>query len=231
MRLAQEIGLDAAARSDLFYALLLKDAGCSANSARMAALFGADDHDRQAHVQARRLVREAAGADVVAADGRPRRLAARPRPAAEGDQGRGRGDALADAGALRPRRRDRAPDRADGRDREGDPRLDEHWDGRGQPRGLRGEEIPLLARIVCLAQTVEIFHAAGGVEAAWSMARKRSGGWFDPALVDTLGALPARRRVLGLARGPRRLGRGSPRTGCCTPATPASIASRSPSPA
>ena len=82
MRLAQEIGLDAAARSDLFYALLLKDAGCSANSARMAALFGADDHDRQAHVQARRLGREAAGPDVVAADGRPRRLAARPRPAA-----------------------------------------------------------------------------------------------------------------------------------------------------
>ena len=29
--------------SDLFYALLLKDAGCSANSAHMAALFGADD--------------------------------------------------------------------------------------------------------------------------------------------------------------------------------------------
>src|SRR5690242_8614816 len=44
MRLAQAIGLDAAARSDLFYALLLKDAGCSANAARMAALFGADDH-------------------------------------------------------------------------------------------------------------------------------------------------------------------------------------------
>src|SRR3954469_14757104 len=44
MRLAQELELDAATRSDLFYALLLKDAGCSANSARMAALFGADDH-------------------------------------------------------------------------------------------------------------------------------------------------------------------------------------------
>ena len=44
MRLAQELGLDAATRSHLFYALLLKDAGCSANSARMAALFGADDH-------------------------------------------------------------------------------------------------------------------------------------------------------------------------------------------
>src|SRR5687768_10322890 len=44
MRLADAIGLDADARSDLFYALLLKDAGCSANSAKMAALFGADDH-------------------------------------------------------------------------------------------------------------------------------------------------------------------------------------------
>ena len=44
MRVADEIGLDAATRSHLFYALLLKDAGCSANSARMAALFGADDH-------------------------------------------------------------------------------------------------------------------------------------------------------------------------------------------
>ena len=43
MRLAEEIGLDAGARSDLFYALLLKDAGCSSNAARVAALFGADD--------------------------------------------------------------------------------------------------------------------------------------------------------------------------------------------
>src|SRR3954447_16791670 len=42
MRLAEEIELDADSRSHLFYALLLKDAGCSANSARMAALFGAD---------------------------------------------------------------------------------------------------------------------------------------------------------------------------------------------
>ena len=43
MRLAEELGLAADARSDLFYALLLKDAGCTANAAHMAALFGADD--------------------------------------------------------------------------------------------------------------------------------------------------------------------------------------------
>jgi HD-GYP domain-containing protein (c-di-GMP phosphodiesterase class II) len=71
--------------------------------------------------------------------------------------------------------------------------LDEHWDGGGQPRRLRGEQIPLLGRILCLAQTVEIFHAAGGVDAAYRVARRRRGGWFDPALVDALGTIVADR--------------------------------------
>ena len=53
MRLAEELRLDAATRSDLFYALLLKDAGCTANAAQMAALFGADDH--QAKHSAKRI--------------------------------------------------------------------------------------------------------------------------------------------------------------------------------
>jgi len=43
MRLGEAIGLDAATRSALFYALLLKDAGCSSNAARLSALFGTDD--------------------------------------------------------------------------------------------------------------------------------------------------------------------------------------------
>jgi hypothetical protein len=43
MRIAEELGLPARTRADLFYGLLLKDAGCSANAERMAALFGAGD--------------------------------------------------------------------------------------------------------------------------------------------------------------------------------------------
>ena len=61
--------------------------------------------------------------------------------------------------------------------------LDEHWDGRGMPAGLRGDEIPVLARILCLSQTVEVFHASGGVDAARRVARRRSGRWFDPEVV------------------------------------------------
>ncbi len=62
--------------------------------------------------------------------------------------------------------------------------LDEHWDGRGMPDGLRGEEIPLAARIACLAQTVEVFHHERGLRAARAVARRRRRRWFDPSLVD-----------------------------------------------
>src|ERR1700712_2285806 len=43
MRLAKQIGLSNKALADLYYALLLKDIGCSSNSARMANAFTADD--------------------------------------------------------------------------------------------------------------------------------------------------------------------------------------------
>ena len=44
MRLAEELHLSKDDCSALFYALLLKDLGCSSNAARIAHLFGADDH-------------------------------------------------------------------------------------------------------------------------------------------------------------------------------------------
>jgi HD-GYP domain-containing protein (c-di-GMP phosphodiesterase class II) len=189
MRLAAELGLGAAARSDLFYALLLKDAGCSANSARMAALFAADDHDAKrtskrvdwarpfsAFVWSLRTV--APGGSLRArAD---RLLAIR----AEGEVTRSLMQARCDRGAEIARMLGFSEATA-----EAIRALDEHWDGRGQPRGLQGTEIPLAARVLCVAQTVEIFHAAQGVGAAYRVAARRAGRWFDPALVDALGAL------------------------------------------
>ena len=43
MRIAQGAALPPAQRGPLFYALLLKDLGCSSNAARLCSLFGADD--------------------------------------------------------------------------------------------------------------------------------------------------------------------------------------------
>ena len=64
--------------------------------------------------------------------------------------------------------------------------LDEHWDGRGYPAGLAGEQIPLLGRILCLAQTAEVFWQLGGAAAACQVARARRGAWFDPMLANAL---------------------------------------------
>jgi hypothetical protein len=43
MRIGKAAGLDAKELAELYYALLLKDAGCSANASRIAVLFGSDD--------------------------------------------------------------------------------------------------------------------------------------------------------------------------------------------
>jgi hypothetical protein len=43
MRLAQQIGVSADEQADLYYALLLKDAGCSSNASRLFHILNADD--------------------------------------------------------------------------------------------------------------------------------------------------------------------------------------------
>ena len=189
MRLAHALELDSATRSHLFYALLLKDAGCSANSARMAALFGADDHI------AKRTSKR------IDWSGRWPAFVWSLRTVAPGGSRRARLDRLLAikregevTRALMRARCDRGADIAymlglHTETAEAIRALDEHWDGGGQPRGLRGDEIPLLGRILCFAQTVEIFHAEGGISAAQTVARRRRGGWFDPALVGALDAI------------------------------------------
>src|SRR5215210_3023765 len=64
--------------------------------------------------------------------------------------------------------------------------LDEHWDGGGYPYGLAGDAIPLFGRILCLAQTAEVFFGVGGPRAALEVAADRRGTWFDPELVGVL---------------------------------------------
>ncbi|MEJ5203193.1 MAG: HD domain-containing phosphohydrolase, partial [Anaerolineales bacterium] len=66
----------------------------------------------------------------------------------------------------------------------------EHWDGSGYPRGLRGEEIPLAARIFAVvdvwdAMTSERpYRPAWSAEYASSYIREQSGKLFDPHVVD-----------------------------------------------
>ncbi len=192
MRLAQRMGLPMVDQRDLYYALMLKDVGCSSNAARVFELFGGDERvakrdlrrvDWANYFKAARfaLAHAAPGASWFERACRVAGLAAvGPRAAAElvetrcmrgGDIATRLGFSPQVAAALRS--------------------VDEHWDGHGHPRGLRGQEIPLLGRIIGLAQTLEVFGALEGPPAALDVARERGGRWFDPTLVAAAEGLEA----------------------------------------
>lgn len=69
--------------------------------------------------------------------------------------------------------------------------LHEHWDGRGMPMGLTAEAIPLFARIVTLADGLELAIGNEGVQAALTTIHARSGTWYDPQIASVLLALCA----------------------------------------
>ena len=64
----------------------------------------------------------------------------------------------------------------------------ERWDGSGYPHGLGGDGIPILARIVCLAQAFDHLTAelpdrvALSIDDATRFLNERAGTYFDPAL-------------------------------------------------
>src|SRR3712207_940003 len=196
MRVADRLGLDADTRSALFYALLLKDAGCSSNASKMSALFDADD------IELKREVKTVDWTSLPSAALYAARVAS-PEGSLRDKAGRIYEFAVRGRKASRELIQIRCERGAEITRLMGFPEetarairsLDEHWDGKGHPDGLKGEEIPLLARICGLAQTVEVFFNAHGPAGAEEVATVRSGRWFDPALVEILRA-EARERGL-----------------------------------
>ena len=178
MRLVHALGLDTATQAAAFYGLLMKDAGCSSNSAAVSALYGGDDialkhalrtvNQSKLSEAAGYLIRNVTGPKHLLRVARTGKTAARQMTETRCE----RGAQIAQMLEL--------PDGAAAAIGS----LGEHWDGKGHPVGLAGEEIPLLARIFQLAQTAEVFVRDFGVDAACEMASSRSGTWFDPALVE-----------------------------------------------
>src|SRR5688572_7892480 len=81
----------------------------------------------------------------------------------------------------------------------------ERWDGRGYPHGLKGEDIPLGARILCLVDyfgaltSARPYHEPMAIDAAVSLIEQEAGKALDPRAVEAfLRVLP---RVRGEAEG------------------------------
>src|SRR5262249_2041 len=62
----------------------------------------------------------------------------------------------------------------------------ERWDGRGWPGKLKGDAIPLAARIAQAAEYVEVANRMGGVSAVKKLAHDWQGGQFDPTVAKLL---------------------------------------------
>jgi len=189
MRIAEELRLPAGERADLYYALLLKDIGCSSNAARLCQIIGGGDE---------RQVKAGVKLEDWTRPGRPKASTLRLLWTS----------VLPDAGALRrvagiahigltqhrnneemiTLRCDRgahilrklglgemAAEAVRG--------LDEHWDGSGYPERRSGETIPLGSRILAIAQHLDVFASEQGTEKALHVLHERAGRWFDPNLV------------------------------------------------
>ena len=194
LRIAGQLHLSSEWESRLTYAALLKDVGCSSNAARMCQIIGGDDRAVKAGVKL------ADWTKVHKPDGPTLKLLWKEvLPGASGWQRLGRILSISlsqdrnsrelielrcDRGASIVRKIGLGDDVA-----AAVRCLDEHWNGAGYPDRLRGEQIPLLARILSLAQHLDAFCMSSGPQKAIDVMVERKGRWFDPTLVRAVLAL------------------------------------------
>ncbi|HEX4425384.1 MAG TPA: HD domain-containing phosphohydrolase [Terriglobales bacterium] len=191
MRIADELQISREDRSDLYYALLLKDSGCSSNSARMYQIMGADE------IQAKNEVKFEDWTKVSLSGLRYLNRNVLPdaplwrraiRMVSIGLQQKRNNAALIGArcerGAEIARKIGLSENAA-----QAIRALDEHWDGNGYSEGRRGAEIPLLAQIINVSQTAEVYAFRHGEVAAIQVLSERSGTWFNPEIVRAVRSL------------------------------------------
>jgi len=194
MRIASALRFDAAQLHDLYFALLLKDVGCSSNAARMCQIVGGDD----------RAVKSGVKLEDWTSIGKPRLSTlkllwnnvlpqAGPldrflRIAQIGaTQNKINAELITlrcDRGASIVRKLGLGEQVANAVRH-----LDEHWDGGGYPDRLAGQQIPIASQILLVAQHLDVFSTERGPENAIAVLRQRSKAWFDPELVAVASAL------------------------------------------
>jgi putative nucleotidyltransferase with HDIG domain len=184
MRIAEELQLSPQERSDLYYALLLKDSGCTTNAARMHKILGSDEIKAKREVKFEDWTKPSLSGlryllrNVLPGKSFARRLAKSVELGLQQDKNNAEMiGARCERGAEIARQVGMTEATA-----QAIRSLDEHWNGGGYPEGLQKEEIPLLARIINISQTAEVFASARSPLDALQVVSDRSGTWFDPEI-------------------------------------------------
>jgi putative nucleotidyltransferase with HDIG domain len=197
MRIAQELRLEEKIQAELYYALLLKDAGCSGNASKIYHALDSDDIAAKRDVKKTDWTRHnwetLHYALTHVAPGKPFLERVRSLLRIAATQKRHAREVTAircERGAYMARLMGLPEGTA-----EGIGGLDEHWNGGGNPDGLRGDAIPLASRIMLAAQTLDVFYASVGSQRSLEIMRQRSRRWFDPGVVRAACSLEKRHEL------------------------------------
>lgn len=185
LRLAERLGLDESERLVVYYTSMLAWVGCHVDAYEQAKWFG-DDLALKSDFRGADL-----GGSVAQGVFMARHLGAgRPLPQRVAlGLSFARGDGRRAAEAMITNHWRAADDLASrlglgAKVRESVEQTFERWDGEGVPKGVTGADILTTSQLVNLADVVEVYHRAGGTEAAIEVARRRSGTQFAPRLVE-----------------------------------------------
>lgn len=184
MHIGKALQLDEQTLSELYYSIILKDSGCSSNAARLWELYGSDERlvkrdyktvDSQNFLQLARFVFRHTGQqdDLLGKMKRILRL---------GQNGERLANELVQTRCERGANIARQLGFND-QVAAGIHCLDEHWNGKGRPEGLKGQAIPLFSRIALLSQVIDVFYHTGSRHHALTEVQGRQNTWFDPELV------------------------------------------------
>jgi putative nucleotidyltransferase with HDIG domain len=197
MHLGNKLSLSPQENADLYYALLLKDSGCSNNAARISQILDNDDRRAKREMRATDWSRMSLESfEYLRRNVMPdRSLFHRAWAVLKMAVKRKEQTALlfslkCERGAGIAREMGFSQQTADAIYS-----MDEHWDGSGYPRGLKRDRIPPLSRIVNLAQTLDLFLSIHGIPIAFEVVRRRSGYWFDPDMVRVADELESDREL------------------------------------
>lgn len=194
LRIAERMGMPECFLGSLYYAALLKDVGCSSNAARMCQLVGGDDRAVKSGAKLADWTQpwkpDRATLQMLWAEVLPGRAGWRKatRIAKLGltqlKNNRELIEIRCDRGASIVRQIGLPEDVA-----QAVCHLDEHWNGGGYPGGLEKEAIPLLSRLLGVAQHLDAFRTGRGTGEAITTLLERRGSWFDPLIVKHTVAL------------------------------------------
>jgi HD-GYP domain-containing protein (c-di-GMP phosphodiesterase class II) len=183
LRLAERLGLDETTRAVVYYVGLISWVGCHIDAYEQAKWFG-DDMALKNEASRVNMAGVAARAFIVSHVGAGRPLMQRARLGVEFVGGGLRAANEMIENHWLATNELAAQLGLDENVRASLYQTFERWDGKGVPAEAKGEEILMPARLVNLADVVEVYHRSGGVDAAVAVARERSGSQFDPGLVD-----------------------------------------------